>query len=49
MASHRDVALKQRERMGIKEHLATLSAGIEASEDVIADVNQPLLAVAERR
>ncbi len=44
MASHRDVSPKQRERMGIKESLVRLSAGIEASEDIIEDVNQALLA-----
>jgi cystathionine gamma-synthase/methionine-gamma-lyase len=44
MASHRDVSPKQRERMGIKESLVRLSAGIEASEDIIEDVSQALLA-----
>ena len=44
MASHRDVPPKQRERMGIRENLVRLSAGIEAAEDVIADLEQALAA-----
>lgn len=42
MASHRDVSPKMRERMGIKENLVRLSLGIEAIEDVIADLDQAL-------
>jgi len=45
MASHRDVAPKTRERMGIKDNLVRISAGIEAVEDIIADLNQALKAV----
>jgi cystathionine beta-lyase/cystathionine gamma-synthase len=44
MASHRDVAPKTRERMGIKDNLVRISAGIEAVEDIIADLNQALQA-----
>jgi cystathionine beta-lyase/cystathionine gamma-synthase len=42
MASHRDVAPKQRERMGIRENLLRLSVGVEAVEDIIADLDQAL-------
>lgn len=42
MASHRDVAPKQRARMGIRDNLVRLSIGIEAVEDIIADLEQAL-------
>ncbi len=42
MSSHRDISPKQRERMGIRDNLVRLSAGIEAPEDVIADLDQAL-------
>jgi cystathionine beta-lyase/cystathionine gamma-synthase len=42
MSSHREVAPKQRERMGIRDNLVRLSAGIEAPEDLIADLVQAL-------
>jgi cystathionine beta-lyase/cystathionine gamma-synthase len=42
MSSHRDIAPKQRERMGIRDNLVRLSAGIEAVEDIIADLEQAL-------
>ena len=42
MASHRDVAPKQRLRMGIGDGLVRLSVGIEAVEDIIADLAQAL-------
>jgi cystathionine beta-lyase/cystathionine gamma-synthase len=42
ISSHRDVAPKMRARMGIAENLVRLSAGIEAVEDVIADLEQAL-------
>ena len=42
MSSHRDIAPKQRERMGIRENLVRLSVGIEAVEDIIADLEQAL-------
>ena len=42
MSSHRDVAPKQRERMGIGDSLVRLSVGIEAAEDIIADLEQAL-------
>lgn len=42
MASHRNVAPKMRERMGIKENLVRIAAGIEALDDIIADLDQAL-------
>ncbi|HEX4133877.1 MAG TPA: PLP-dependent aspartate aminotransferase family protein [Bryobacteraceae bacterium] len=44
MASHRDLSPKHRARMGIKDNLLRLSAGIEAVEDLIADLDQALRA-----
>jgi cystathionine beta-lyase/cystathionine gamma-synthase len=42
MSSHRDIAPKQRERMGIRDGLVRLSTGIEAVEDIIEDLDQAL-------
>ena len=42
IASHRDVAPKQRERIGIHDGLVRLCIGIEAVEDIIADLEQAL-------
>jgi cystathionine beta-lyase/cystathionine gamma-synthase len=42
IASHREIAPKQRQRMGISEGLVRLCAGIEAVEDIIADLDQAL-------
>lgn len=42
MSSHRDLAPKQRQRLGISDGLVRLSVGIEAAEDVIADLVQAL-------
>ncbi|MCX6604475.1 MAG: PLP-dependent aspartate aminotransferase family protein [Acidobacteria bacterium] len=42
MASHRDLSPKQRERMGIRDSLVRLSVGIEAAEDICADLDQAL-------
>jgi cystathionine gamma-synthase/methionine-gamma-lyase len=47
MASHRDIAPKQRARLGIRENLVRLSAGIEAVEDIIEDLDQALAPVPE--
>jgi cystathionine gamma-synthase/methionine-gamma-lyase len=44
MASHRDIAPKQRARLGITDSLVRLSIGIEAAEDIIADLDQALTA-----
>jgi len=38
MSSHREISPKQRERMGIRDGLVRLSVGIEAAEDIIADL-----------
>ena len=43
MASHRDLSPRQRERMGIRDSLVRLSVGIEAVEDICADLDQALL------
>ena len=42
MSSHREVAPKHRERMGIRDSLVRLSLGIEAPEDIIEDLEQAL-------
>ncbi len=42
MSSHREISPKHRERMGIRDNLVRLSVGIEAPEDVIADLEQAL-------
>ena len=42
MSSHREISPKHRERMGIRESLVRLSVGIEAVEDIIADLEQAL-------
>ena len=44
MASHRDIAPKHRARLGIHDNLVRLSVGIEAVDDIIADLNQALRA-----
>jgi cystathionine beta-lyase/cystathionine gamma-synthase len=44
MASHRDLSPKHRERMGIRDNLIRVSTGIEAIEDVLADLEQALAA-----
>lgn len=40
MSSHREISPRQRERMGIRENLIRVSTGIEAVEDIIADLEQ---------
>lgn len=42
MSSHREISPKQRQRMGIRENLLRLSVGIEAVDDVLADLEQAL-------
>lgn len=42
MASHRDIAPKQRERLGIRDNLVRLAIGIEAVDDIIGDLDQAL-------
>jgi len=40
MSSHREISPKHRERMGIRDSLVRMSVGIEAAEDIIADLEQ---------
>ncbi len=42
MSSHRDISPKHRERAGIRDNLVRISTGIEAIEDIIADIDQAL-------
>jgi cystathionine gamma-synthase/methionine-gamma-lyase len=42
MSSHRELAPKHRARLGIRDNLVRLSVGIEAVEDIIADLDQAL-------
>ncbi len=42
IASHREISPKQRQRMGISDGLVRLCAGIEAVDDIIADLDQAL-------
>lgn len=44
MSSHRDISPKHRERGGIRDNLVRISTGIEAVEDIIADLDQALRA-----
>jgi cystathionine beta-lyase/cystathionine gamma-synthase len=40
IASHRDISPKRRHQLGIKDNLVRISVGIEAPEDIIADLDQ---------
>ena len=42
VSSHRDLAPKHRERLGIAENLVRLSVGIEDFDDLKADLAQAL-------
>ena len=42
MSSHRELSPKHRQRMGIGDNLLRLSVGIEAVEDIVADLEQAL-------
>jgi cystathionine beta-lyase/cystathionine gamma-synthase len=42
MASHRDISPKHRERLGIRDNLLRISVGIEAIDDILADLDQAL-------
>lgn len=42
ISSHRDIPQKQRERLGIKDSLIRISVGIEAIDDIIADLEQAI-------
>jgi cystathionine beta-lyase/cystathionine gamma-synthase len=47
MSTHRDLAPKHRERLGIRDNLLRLSVGIEAVEDILEDLEQALAASTE--
>jgi len=42
MSSHRDLSPKHRARLGIGDNLVRISVGIEALEDIVADLDQAL-------
>ena len=42
MSSHREISPQHRQRMGIRDSLVRLSVGIEAVEDIVADLEQAL-------
>lgn len=42
MASHRDLSPKHRQRLGIQDNLVRMSIGIEAVDDILADLDQAL-------
>ena len=42
MSSHREISPKHRERMGIRDNLVRLSVGIEAADDIMADLAHAL-------
>jgi cystathionine gamma-synthase len=44
MSSHRELSPKHRARLGIKDNLLRLSIGIEAVEDIVADLDRALRA-----
>ena len=44
ISSHRDISPKHRARLGIHDNLVRLSVGIEAVEDIIADLDRALSA-----
>ena len=44
IATHRDLSPKHRARLGIHDNLLRLSTGIEALEDIVADLDQALQA-----
>ena len=44
ISSHRDISPKMRERMGIRENLVRIAAGIESVDDIISDLDGALRA-----
>jgi len=42
ISTHRDISAKMRARLGIGDGLVRMSVGIEAPEDIIADLAQAL-------
>jgi cystathionine gamma-synthase/methionine-gamma-lyase len=49
IASHRNISPKMRERMGIRENLVRIAAGIEHVDDIKADLDRALLGTARSR
>jgi cystathionine beta-lyase/cystathionine gamma-synthase len=45
-ASHRDLSPARRRELGISDGLIRISVGIESANDIIADIDQALAAVA---
>ncbi|HYP14837.1 MAG TPA: PLP-dependent aspartate aminotransferase family protein, partial [Bryobacteraceae bacterium] len=45
MSSHREISPKMRERLGIGDNLVRISTGIEAVEDIIADLERGFAAI----
>jgi cystathionine beta-lyase/cystathionine gamma-synthase len=43
IASHREISPKRRHQLGIHDNLIRLSIGIEAAEDIVADLEQALV------
>jgi cystathionine beta-lyase/cystathionine gamma-synthase len=43
ISSHRDLSPKRRRSLGIQDNLVRISVGIEAAEDIIADLDQALV------
>jgi cystathionine beta-lyase/cystathionine gamma-synthase len=48
LTSHAMISAEQRAQMGVNEQMVRLSVGIEAVEDLIADLSQALEAVGGR-
>jgi cystathionine gamma-synthase/methionine-gamma-lyase len=48
-ASHRDLSPARRRDLGISEGLIRISVGIENVKDIIADIDQALVALSETR
>ena len=44
-SSHRSLPAEERERLGIREGLVRLSAGIEEADDIVADLDQALAGI----
>ena len=44
-ATHGDIPKEERDRLGITDRLIRLSVGLEAPEDIIADLDQALTSV----
>jgi cystathionine gamma-lyase len=44
-ASHCDMPLEERERLGISDRLVRLSVGLESPKDLIADLQQAFTAI----